>query len=376
MNKTRKVIVFTGSRGEWGYLRPVLEKFKMNNINFDIIVTNMHLEDLHGSTKREILADGFCISDEISMNISGNHITNWTKSLGLLLFQLPDIINRMKPDLALVAGDRAESFIFTVACFYMNLPSAHIQAGELSGHKDGMARHAIGKLTNIHFASNQDAYDRLLRFGEAEFRTFLTGAPQLDDILSTNYSKEDLEMIKARLRMDSKPYVINIFHPSSDDDGISGYVEAIHSYFRSLEINQLWILPNSDGGGAELVNQILNLEKSNVFISSNLSRRDFLTLLKYCEVLVGNSSAGILEAPALGTPSINIGKRQEGRLNAQSVTTLNAFSISEFDQVFKDLRTMPRENYSLYGDGNSADRIVDIIKNVDLSFDLLNKYVL
>jgi len=375
MNKDRKIIVFTGSRGEWGYLRPILAKLKEQSINFNIIVTNMHLESVHGSTKDEILKDGFSISKEIAMNISGIPDLNWSKSLGLLLFQLPDVINEFKPDIALIAGDRAETFIFSVACFYMNLPCAHIQAGELSGHKDGMARHAIGKLVNIHFASNEDAYERLIRFGEPEFRTYLTGAPQIDDIVSIDYTKKRLAEILSNLRLNSDNFIICIFHPSSDDSYVSQYMQIVNEYLNSKSINQIWILPNSDGGGNLLIDKILEFDKRFVRVCGNLNRNDFLHLLNYCKLLIGNSSTGILEAPALGTPSINIGFRQSGRIAAKSVQTIIDFSLDNFIKALNEVPELKKANYSLYGDGKSSMRIVEILLSVDLNDKLLNKYV-
>jgi len=367
--------VFTGSRGEWGYLRPVLEILQMNNIKFDIIVTNMHVEDLYGNTKKEIVNDGFKISRELYMNITGNADLNWAKSLGLLLLQLPDVINSLKPDIALIAGDRAESFIFSVACFYMNIPSAHIQAGELSGHKDGMARHAIGKLTNIHFASNADAYNRLIRFGESKFRTFLTGAPQLDDILSIKYSHTRLREIQSRFRMPNLAYTICIFHPSSDDPNILRYIKEVYKYLSKVKMHQIWVMPNSDGGGKEIADLILSFNREIVTIVSNLNRSDFLHFLNFSKVLIGNSSSGILEAPCLGTPSINIGFRQKGRLAPKSVKTLKTFSVNNFSRALKWAETIPKVNYSLYGDGKSSSRIVDILLSIPIDDKLINKYI-
>ena len=179
---TKCIGIFTGSRGEWGYLRPVLEKMNKFKVNYKIIVSNMHLLADKGSTYREIEKDGFKINEKIYMNINGPDNISWSKSLGLLKFQLPDIFYKLGIDLLLIAGDRAETFIAASAAYYADIPIAHIQAGERSGHKDGMVRHAIGKLTHIHFASNLDAVNRLKKFGEQRFRINLVGAPQIDVI--------------------------------------------------------------------------------------------------------------------------------------------------------------------------------------------------
>ncbi|MBN4075938.1 UDP-N-acetylglucosamine 2-epimerase, partial [Gammaproteobacteria bacterium AH-315-E17] len=165
---SKRILVFTGSRGEWGYLRPILEKLKNSDHIVGLVVTNMHVDPAFGATEKEIIADGFNPDYRIYMNITGNTQTSWSRSLGLLGVQLPTVFDEFSPDLILLAGDRAETFVAATSAFYSDIIIAHIQAGELSGHKDGMARHALGKLAHVHFASNEDAADRLIRLGEEE----------------------------------------------------------------------------------------------------------------------------------------------------------------------------------------------------------------
>ena len=371
----RKILIFTGSRGEWGYLRPILEELERVDVEYNLVVSNMHLDEKYGDTGKEIEKDGFKIDDKILMNISGDKDLEWSKSLGLLLFQAPDIIKKYKPNIVLLAGDRAETFIFCTACFYMDIPVAHIQAGELSGHKDGMARHALGKFANIHFASNLDAYERLLRLGESKFRIFMTGAPQLDDIINIKYLESKLKAVLNKLRVSEKEFCLCIFHPTSDDKLITEKIKEVNIFLKSKSIHQIWILPNSDGGATNVLDTILNLERQNVSFSANLSREEFLHLLYYSKFLIGNSSAGILEAPCLGTPSINIGTRQTGRIQAKSVIQIDKPNSISLNKALNDVLKIERRNYSLYGDGKSAEKIVEVLKNISIDEKLLNKFL-
>ena len=160
-----KLLFFTGSRSEWGYIKPMLKICKKNKIKYNICATNMHLLDSYGSSYKEIEKEGFKISDKIYMALDGYNNFTMTKSMGVLFSSFVDTIMRIKPDWLVLAGDRAETLIASVVGSYCYLPVAHIQAGEVSGNIDGIARHAIGKFSHIHFASNKDASDRLIKLG-------------------------------------------------------------------------------------------------------------------------------------------------------------------------------------------------------------------
>lgn len=376
----RTIGIFTGSRGEWGYLRPILQVLKKSKINYKLIVTNMHLLAEKGFSYKEIEKDGFKISEKIFMNINGPDEISWSKSLGLLSMQLPDVFNRLNIDLLLIAGDRAETLTAAKSAYYSDIPIAHIQAGELSGHKDGMARHAIGKLSHIHFASNHDAANRLKRFGEQDFRIHMVGAPQLDDIIPTKiYSKL---VIEKRLGIKlSKKYALCIVHPTSEEiKECIDYISWIDKACIKVGLQQIWIYPNNDVGSKEIVDKIDLIKKNNTFSFRNLNRLTFLSLLKNSKLLIGNSSSGILEAPTLKKTSINLGVRQKDRLRAKSVIDinrvsekklLNAIAKSQSDKVQKKLKSVKNP----YGDGKSASRIMKVLINSKLDMKLRNKFI-
>lgn len=377
---SKKIGVFTGSRGEWGYLRPVLESLKSKKIDFKMIVANMHLLPEKGFTYKEIEKDGFHIDEKIYMNLAGPDDISWPKSLGLLMLQLPDILSKLEIDVLLLAGDRAETFVAASVAYYADIPIAHIQAGELSGHKDGMVRHAIGKLAHIHFASNDDAADRLRRFGEQEFRINNVGAPQLDDIVHQElYSIVELnDVLNSKI---DKDYALCIVHPTSENpkDCID-YVHWINNSLDNLKIQQIWIYPNNDAGSIGIISSIeKNLNKPHLGFRS-LNRKIYLSLLKHCSFIIGNSSSGILEAPTLKTPTINLGIRQKARIAAPSVITIEnpkeediIKSIAKISD--KEMKDSINNVINPYGDGSSSSRIVNILENIELDMKIRNKFI-
>ena len=371
--------IFTGSRGEWGYLRPVLERMDKINLSYKIIVTNMHLLGDKGFTYKEIENDGFKISEKIYMNINGPDDISWPKSLGLLKFQLPDIYSKLDIDLLLIAGDRAETFMAASAAYYSDIPIAHIQAGERSGHKDGMVRHAIGKLTHIHFASNSDAVNRLKRFGEQSFRVHLVGAPQIDDI-----KKPYLTLSKINYNLSSNikdKFALCIVHPTSENtlDCIN-YVKYINAACKKNEIQQIWIYPNNDSGSIGIIKEINKIKSMDSLAFRNLNRKVYISLLSYAEFIIGNSSSGILEAPSLKTPTINLGQRQQDRVTSKSVITIAKVTKSKILASIKELKSKSMINLlkklkNPYGDGKSAVRIVSLLNKIKLDSYLRNKFV-
>jgi UDP-hydrolysing UDP-N-acetyl-D-glucosamine 2-epimerase len=375
MNK--KILIFTGSRGEWGYLLPIMQKLKNSNHEVGLIVTNMHVDPNYGMTEADIINDGFEPDFRIYMNIAGSSDTIWARSLGLLLVQLPDIFDRFRPDLLLLAGDRAETFTAATAAFYSNIAIAHIQAGELSGHKDGMARHALGKLAHVHFASNKDAADRLLRLGEEDCRIHITGAPQLDGLFNKN-DVSDFHKVCQKIRIDSKqPFVICIVHSSSDEKvNPNEFIDNIYKILVKKDIQQVWILPNNDIGSNHIANIILHLPKKDVRVTRNLARGDYASLLHNCKFIIGNSSSGILEAPSLGTISINLGSRQTGRLRSKTVIDVSDVTSKSIENAIDkadNMQGMGKDEQ--YGSGNSSAAIISILDELIIDDKLLNKFL-
>ena len=191
-----KVLFVTGSRSEWGYIKPILDILKKKKIKTDICLTNMHLLDSFGSSINEVKKDGFKTNENIYMALDGYNTYTMTKSLGVFMISFTDMLLRIKPDWVVIAGDRAESFTACVVSAYNNIATAHIQAGELSGNIDGQSRHAIGKFAHLHFCANKEFSNRLKKMGEQEFRIKTVGSPQLDELKLINSSKKKNKYLK------------------------------------------------------------------------------------------------------------------------------------------------------------------------------------
>jgi len=373
-----RILFFTGSRGEWGYLRPILEKCKKMKINFKLCVTNMHLLDSFGLSIKEIEKDGFKVDDKIYMALDGYNKFTVAKSMGILMSSLVDTINRINPSWIVLAGDRGETLIASIVSAYTDIPIAHIQAGELSGVIDGQARHAIGKFSNLHFASNKDAVSRLKKLGEEKFRIKLVGAPQLDDIKNKKFEK--LSKLKNKYNIDlNSGYILIIYHPpQSRVESIRKDLDSIFNFLKTEKIKKIWISPNNDAGSAIIKTEFLKKRQANDYLFDNLPRQEYLTLLKHAKCILGNSSSGILESPSFNVPCINIGNRQYGRLRAKNIidvtkvkeTSLKkAYKLSQsitFKQKIKNIKNP-------YGDGNSSEKILNTILKTKINDKLMFK---
>ena len=368
----KKIMFITGSRGEWGYIRPILNLMKQrDDVTAVLVVTNMHLLPAYGNSYKEIENDGFHIDYKVHMSLDGyNHYTQ-AKSLGVFLMSLPDIIESEKPDWILLAGDRGEQLMGAIAGSYTYTPVAHIQAGELSGNIDGMTRHAIGKLVHMHFAANQDAADRLIKLGEEEFRVFNTGAPQVDEMVSAQFS--ELADIEEKLSVDlSKGYLLAVMHPVTEEAHKAGqqaeiYIKALNR----IALPKVVILPNNDAGSNNVKQAIQNNRSGDYYLYANLKREDYLGLLKNCKCIVGNSSSGLLEAPTFQVAAVNIGRRQQQRFRGINVIDVefqeNAIVEAIHKAVSPEFQEYLQKNcVNPYGDGHSSERILDLLLNTKI----------
>jgi UDP-hydrolysing UDP-N-acetyl-D-glucosamine 2-epimerase len=377
--KKKKLLFVTGSRGEWGYIRPLLKLIEeRDEFTYSLCVTNMHLLPAFGESVNEIEKDGFKVDYKINMSLDGySHITQ-VKSLGLFLVSFADILASNKPDWIILAGDRGEQLMGAISGAYTYIPVLHIQAGERSGNIDGMARHAIGKFSHIHIASNKDAQERLRKLGEEEFRIHNVGAPQLDELVSGYYSS--IEELKENLNIDmSRDFLMVVQHPVTEDfDVVHIQIAETMKAVNKINMPKIVILPNNDAGSVKVREGIENYLTGEHYLFSNLKRQDYLGILNNCKAIVGNSSSGLLEAPTFKTPAVNIGRRQYGR--EQGINVINAeFEETEiYNALQKALSKEFREYIDIncvnpYGDGKSTERILDIISSSTIDNKLIVK---
>ncbi|MFN2374183.1 MAG: UDP-N-acetylglucosamine 2-epimerase [Cyclonatronaceae bacterium] len=375
----RKIAFLTGSRGEWGYIRPILKLIKNDpTMDYQILATHMQLLPEFGMAVNEIQNDGFEVHEKLYMTLDGYTNQTMTKSLGILLIELTTTLVRMKPDILLLAGDRGEQLMGAIAGGHLGIPVAHIQAGELSGNIDGIVRHAITKLAHIHFAANVEFAERVRKMGEQEFRVHNVGAPQLDELQNGDYTLE-ADLNNSFNFCDDEPVLLAVQHPVTEEEENAGiHIQETIEAIKETGLKTVMIYPNADGGSSEVRKALQKLKGTNIQLFRNLPRRDYLGLMRRASVIVGNSSSGILEAPTFGLATVNIGRRQNGRPQAENVINVRNYDRSEISSAI--LKAMGNEFQGIaksaknpYGDGNSSGKIYTILKEITIDQHLLNK---
>lgn len=376
----RKIAVLTGTRAEYGILRPILKRINDHpNLELYLIVTGMHLSDEFGYTVKEIESDGFNIYARLDTLNRDDTGAGMAKYIGDTTIKLAEVFERLHPDILILLGDRGEMLAGAIAAACMNILIAHIHGGESSGSVDEGFRHAISKLAHLHFVATDESKQRLLLLGEDPNRIFVVGAPGLDDIY------EDLlppEEIAKKYGLDlSKPIVLLVQHPVVTEVEEAPYqIRETLEAIADLKLQTITIYPNADAGGRRMIKVIKEYEKKYSFIKAykNLPRREYLSLMSIATVMVGNSSSGIIEAPSFGLPVVNIGTRQKGRLRAGNVIDVgynkeeikNAILKAIYDENF---RKKVKSIKNPWGDGKASERIVNILANIKIDKKLLQK---
>ena len=382
MSHARRILVVFESRATYGYSKNVIKAMQgRKDLQLLTLVTGMHLVPELGNSVDLIRRDGFSIDAEVPMHGADDSRSSWSEALGQGIEGFARAFERLLPDIILLSGDRIETFGCCVAAAYMGIPIAHIQAGDISGHIDDAARHAIGKFAHLHLASCEDSANRLRRMGEQEFRIHNVGAPQLDNIVNGNFSASELNVDGNQLTL-SEPYILLVQHPvMAEMDSAANQVGLTLQACADTGLPVYVIYPNSDLGYSKIIDSIKDAEsKFRITALRNVPRDAYLTLLANASVLVGNSSSGILEAPALGVPVVNIGSRQRRRPQAANILNSgydkeeigSSLSMALWDPQFKQ---KARNAKNPYGDGKSGQRICEILANVNLDTHLMDKAV-
>jgi UDP-N-acetylglucosamine 2-epimerase (non-hydrolysing)/GDP/UDP-N,N'-diacetylbacillosamine 2-epimerase (hydrolysing) len=337
---------------------------------FDVhlVVTGICLLDIHGKDVNYIEEDGFEINAKLPMFEPGadDSGAEMVRSMARILTAVTDELERVRPDVVLSGFDIGGNFAVTIAAAHMNIPVAHIQGGEVTGSIDESIRHAMSKFSHIHLPATEDARNRLVRLGENPDDIFVVGCPSIDVLVETpSVPSEELE---ERYGLDfSKPFVIMIQHPVTTESASSlDQIKETITAIKSVDIQTLALLPNNDAGYSKIIDE---LTSSGIKWYPSLPTLDFVNLYRHAWALVGNSSSGIHETPTFKIPAVNIGNRQMGRERAGNVIDVanDAKSIEEglkkalFDTDFRE-QVAALENP--YGVGDSAEKIVEVLKTV------------
>ena len=372
----RKITITTGTRAEYGILRPILNEItQRKKLQLILIVTGTHLSKRHGMTINEIKKDKFKIYETFKFLPNDDTRFSVAKSLGEGVIQFAKIFKKVKPDINLILGDRDEMLASAIAAYHMNIPNAHIHGGDVSGSIDEYSRHAITKISNIHFAATEKSKRRIIKMGENPKFVYLTGSTSIDELRNNKIlSKSQFEK-KYGFKL-TKNLIVLVQHPVTTQ--IASTKKHIQNTLKAIEYfgyRTIIIAPNSDAGSNIIFQNIKQFANSHNFVRvfSSLPRSDFLCLIKNCGALVGNSSSGLIEASYFGTSVVNIGIRQQGREKSHNVLDAKSESIISIKRtISRALKKNTKPSY-LYGVGTSSPKIAQYLEKIKLSSELIEK---
>lgn len=368
---TRRILIVTGTRAEYGLFHPLLEALEASpDFEAALLVTGAHLSERHGMTVREIEADGYRIAARVPLPLEDDSPAGIARATGAAVAGIADAFAAELPDLIVLLGDRYETLAAATAAALMRVPAAHLHGGEITeGAIDDSMRHAITKLSTLHFVSTEEYARRVIQMGESPESVFVVGALGVDNALHT-----DLVPV-GELESDlgftfGFPTALVTFHPVTldDNDGVEQIEELLAALDAAPALRALITMPNADAGSQAIAQQLTSWAEANSVrakVFSSLGRVRYLSAMAACDVVVGNSSSGIIEAPSFGTPTVDVGDRQAGRVRAASVihaepergiiTAAIEQALSVASQEAAGERANP------YGDGHAAEQIVSVL---------------
>lgn len=383
----RKIIAISGARSDYDLLFKVYERLNGDErFDFSIIITGPNLSDTFGYTAKYIEDDGFRIANRIFNLVDSNQKIGRAISIGYQIPALAHTLLQEKPDIVLVAGDREEAISVSLTCAYMDIPLAHFFGGDIAkdGNIDNAVRYATSKFAHIHFPSLPEHKQTLLKLGEDEWRIFVVGNPALDRLLST----KQLSKIETIAAIKSEPllndYCVLIQH---------SIITQVEQQAKHIRITLDSILktgmhcfvnyPNSDAGSNEIIQayqEYVNKYPKNFTFFKNLDRVTYVNLLRHASFLIGNSSSGLVEVGTLGLPAINVGDRQRGRLHGDNVIFVDNDQqqiLQAIDTVLNDKSFLEKvnERNNPYGNGKSAEKVVEVLATIELDNRLVHKNI-
>ena len=379
----RKICVVTGTRAEYGLLFWLLKRAKADSeIELQIVATGMHLSPEFGLTVTQIEKDGFTINEKVEMLISGDTPTAIAKSIGLGVISFSDVFNRLSPDVIVVLGDRFEIFAVAQTAMILRIPIAHIHGGELTeGLIDDPIRHSITKMSHLHFTASEEYQARVIQMGEQPSTVFNVGTLGLEGIKNIELlSKEGLST-SIDFKLDK--YFLITLHPttlekSTAENQIATLLEVLDKY---PTYQVVFTKTNADTDGRiinKYIETYVNQNPTRCCVFDSLGQLRYLSAIKHCEMVIGNSSSGLLEVPFLRKPTVNIGIRQRGRLKAKSVIDckftqdeiFEAVQLALTDKFREEILTIPM----VYGDGNTSELILEQLKKATLDNIIIKKF--
>jgi len=369
----KKIAVFTGTRAEYGLLYWLLKDLQQDpEVELQLLVSAMHLSPEFGMTYQQIEADGFTITEKVEMLLSSDSAVGTAKSIGLGVLGFADALERMKPDVLVVLGDRFEALAVTQTAMILRIPIAHIHGGEITeGAYDDAIRHAITKLSLLHFTSTETHRNRVIQLGEHPSRVFNVGAVGLDHLQRSKM----LSLAELSTSLNFKleqPYFLVTYHPVTlaSEPAKASFENLLKALDAFPQHQIILTYPNADDGGREIIPLLEAYAKqqpTKVLAIPSLGQQRYLSAVKHAAAVVGNSSSGIIEVPSFKVPTINLGERQRGRLAAKSVFSCPSNTAAIIETLQQALKSDLSQVVNPYGKGKASEAILKQLKAADLS---------
>jgi UDP-hydrolysing UDP-N-acetyl-D-glucosamine 2-epimerase len=377
----RKVCVVVTARPSYSRIKTAIRAILEHpDLELQLVVGASALLDRYGTAVHTIEQDGFPIAARVYMVLEGENLTSMAKTTGLGLLELATVFDNLKPDVVVTVADRYETLATAIAASYMNIPVAHVQGGEITGSIDEKVRHAVTKLSDLHFASTRPAAERVIRMGERPETVFVTGCPSIDlaaEVMANPKldfdPSEKYGGVGASLDL-SQGYLVVLQHPVTTEYGQAREhaLETLHAV-HDAGTPTLWFWPNVDAGSDGTSGAIRQFREAqnprNIHFYKNMAPNDFLRLILHSRCLVGNSSVGIRECSFLGVPVVNIGTRQEGRDRAGNVLDVGYTRKAIADAILDRSGNGRFPKDSLYGDGQAGERIAKLLAERPLTIE-------
>lgn len=371
----RKICYISGTRADFGLMRSTLQAIhRDDDFALSIVVTGMQLAEQYGNTVTEIEAAGLPVAARVAVDMSTPSGAGMARNIGIMLGGFVDALENLRPDLVLLLGDRGEMLAGALAAIHLNIPVAHIHGGERSGTVDEPVRHAISKLSHFHFVATEGARERLIRMGELPAHVWISGAPGLDGI-DTAAAIGRTELLRDAGLDEQEPVALMVYHPVLQEAAEAGRQAAhILDALKRHGIQVLAMRPNADAG-SDGVRQVLDTRQADpgIRVVTHFPRDRFVSWMAAADLMVGNSSAGIIEAASFGTPVINVGSRQNLRERNANVIDVDAGDAAIDEAILRALKRGRLEQYNIYGDGRAGERILALLRQVPLDPNLLAK---
>lgn len=366
-----KICVVTGTRAEYGLLRNLLLKLRdTENVKLDLVVTGSHLSDQFGNTQEEIVKDGFDDYIRIAIPLEDDSKEGMAVSTGIAVQKFAELFNGYKPDIIIVLGDRFEILAAVIAAHIIGISVAHIAGGDVTeGAVDDAIRHCITKMSQLHFPGCEQSAKRIVQMGEEPDRVFNVGEPGVENCLNLKLMSRNELSENLNFAINCHDYSVVTFHPVTmeNNTAIEQVYQLIHAMDDQKGMFYIITMANADAGG-RVINEIWQKEgkkRENWLVVPSLGVLRYLSAVKYAKLVIGNSSSGVIEVPALGTPTINIGDRQKGRMMAESVIQCDPaqdqITLAIQKGMTPEFQKMAKNIKSPFGDGTTSNQIVQIV---------------